>query len=181
MNTNLYCKERSCNMLNAFATGIGNKLLYQPGMKLFSVFIIAIMILAACTKPGEPGSGSTLHVKVTYQKDFGTEVDTAVRHVDVGAKVFLHQHTDPVTDVVSYNFDGTLNLKNGTKKNFDAFVTIPESGQVSFTGLGAQRAAVLVLSKYYPGQGRLTSTALGNGEINPKLMNLNFYPDTWPK
>lgn len=150
-------------------------------MKTFFLITTAVILLLACTKSGETNSYSTLNVKVTYQKDFGTDVDTAGRHIDVGAKVFLFQNTDPVTDVASYNLDGTLNMKNGSKKSFDDAATINSSGLVSFSALKPQRAAVLVLSKYYTSQGRLTSTLLGNAEINPKLMNLNFYPDTWPK
>lgn len=152
----------------------------------FIIIIIANLILISCTKSGNTGSLSTLKVTVTYQKDFGTDVDTAVRHIDVGAKVFLYKNLDPVHDVLhanhpSYTADGAITLNNGSTRMPDTSAVITESGAINFSSLPSQTIAVLALSKYYPGQGRLTSTVFGSDGFTSKLISLNFYPNTWPK
>lgn len=157
-------------------------------MKLFISFLILCLAgIVSCSKTSQDqDSNNNLNVKVTFQKDFGTDVDTAVRYPDAGAKIFLYKGLDPVHDILhtdnpSYTSEGSITLKDGTIRKPDASATISTNGTVNFSNLPTQRIAILAISKYYPGQGRLTSTAFGDDGYRSKLINLNFFPAGWPK
>lgn len=170
------CTKMMCTKQNPF---FGFLDAFLASKKIGIILFLITPVFISCT--GKPDAGAAarydVRVQVTYQKDFGTETDTAKRVIDNGAQVFLYKSTDPVTDVASYSFDGKLTLKSGAIKAPDDRRVIDDKGDVVFKSLTPQRVSVLALSKYFPGQGRLLSTAVGPDEVNPKLIKINFYPN----